>query len=72
MPHKIIVGITEANRLIDGPFDRPGDLQGLRCHIRILRAMEQRMVHEHEGQHGFGDRGRADADAGIVTAVRFN
>jgi hypothetical protein len=31
--------------------------------------MAQRMVHQHDGQHGLGDRGGADADAGIVAAV---
>ena len=31
--------------------------------------MQQRMVHEDEGQHGFGDWRGTDADAGIVTAI---
>lgn len=31
--------------------------------------MQQRMIHENQRHHGFGDWRGTDADAGIVTAV---
>src|SRR6185369_9260463 len=34
--------------------------------------MAQRMIHQHYAEHGFADRCRAYADAGIVTAMRFD
>ena len=34
-----------------------------------LPAMPQKMIRQHAGHHGFADRHRADADAGIVTAL---
>src|SRR6266849_6000971 len=33
-----------------------------------LPAMAQEMIGEHAGHHGFADRHRADADAGVVAA----
>ena len=51
---------------------------GLRCrtrdarrahhHIRVLRAVAQRVVHEHDRQHGLGDGRGTNADAGVVAA----
>lgn len=51
---------------------RTGNLRCCGRYIGILRSMQQRMVHEDEGQHGFGDWCRTNADARIVTAVGFN
>ena len=47
-----------------------GDARRVVTTSRILRAVAQRVVHQHERQHRLGDRRRADADAGIVAAVR--
>ena len=49
-----------------------GDPRRRRHDVGVLRAMAQRVVHQHERQHRLGDRRRADADAGIVAAVRVD
>ena len=38
-------------------------------HIAVLRAVQQRMVHQHQGQHRLRNRRRANSHAGIVPAV---
>ena len=43
-----------------------------RRHIRVLRPVPQRVIHQHEGQHRFGDRCGANADAGVVSPVRVH
>ena len=40
--------------------------------VGVLRAVAQRVIHQHQRQHRLGDRRRADADAGIVPAVRVD
>jgi len=39
--------------------------------VAALRAMAQRVVHQHAGEHRLGDRRRANAHAGVVAAVVF-
>ena len=34
--------------------------------------MQQRMIHQHEGHHGFGNRRGTDTHAGVVATVRFD
>ena len=41
-----------------------------RAHVRILGAMAQQVVHQHERQHRLGDRHGPDADAGVVATGR--
>jgi hypothetical protein len=40
--------------------------------IGALGAMAQGLVDQHQGEHGFGNRRRPDADAGVVATVRFD
>ena len=37
-------------------------------HIRILAAMTERMVDQHQCQHGLGNRSRANPHAGVMAA----
>src|SRR3990167_1375851 len=53
-------------------FRRLLQLRRSALHIRILPAMPQRMIHQYQRQHRFGDRGSADADAGVVAAFGGN
>jgi hypothetical protein len=39
-------------------------------HIGALGAMTQGLIDQHQGQHGLGNRRRADAHAGVVSTVR--
>jgi hypothetical protein len=41
-------------------------------HIAALRPMPQRVVHQHQRQHGLGNRRGADADAGVVATKGFH
>ena len=38
-------------------------------HIGILRAVTQEMIHQHNREHGLGNRCGAYADAGIVSPL---
>ena len=38
-------------------------------HVQILGPVAQQMIHQDDGEHGLRDGRRADADAGVVTAV---
>ena len=49
-----------------------GDPRRRRDHVGVLRAVAQRVVHQHDREHRFGDRRRADADARVVPAVRVD
>lgn len=44
----------------------------LAMHVGTLSTMLQRMVHQHQRQHGFGDRRRPDANARIVSTMGFD
>jgi hypothetical protein len=46
----------------------PGIRGCIDADVAALRAVAQRVIHEHERDHRFGDRRGADADAGIVAA----
>ena len=46
-----------------------GDVGRINDYVGILRAMAQGVVDKYEREHGFGNRGGAQADARIVSAV---
>src|SRR5574337_2199655 len=50
-------------------WSQSGDLRCGAAHVLILGAVAQCVVHEHQGQHGLGDRGGADAHAGVMAAM---
>src|SRR5215470_15032233 len=45
---------------------RRGDIGSCGFHICVLRAVAQIVVHEHDGEHGLGDRRGAQADTRVV------
>src|SRR5690606_14918978 len=45
-----------------------GDARRDLAHVAALRAMAQRLVDQHQGQHGLADRSGAYAHAGVVAA----
>src|SRR3954462_4127960 len=46
----------------------PHNVRCARRDVRVLSAMAQVVIHKHDGQHGFGNRRRAQPHAGIVAA----
>ena len=46
-----------------------GDVGRIDHYVSILRAMAQGVVDKYQREHGFGDGGGAQADAGVVSAV---
>lgn len=46
-----------------------GNVWRIDGYVGILRAMAQGVVDKNEREHGFGDGGGAQADAGVVSAV---
>ena len=46
-----------------------GNIGRIDNYVDILRAMAQGVVDKHEREHGFGDGGGAQADAGVVSTV---
>ena len=48
------------------------DLRRRALDVGALGAVAQRVVHQHQRQHRFGDGRGADADAGVVAAVGFH
>ena len=50
-------------------FACTGDVGCINGYVGILRAMAQGVVDKYEREHGFGDGGGAQADAGVVSAV---
>ena len=46
-----------------------GNIGRIDNYVGILRAMAQGVVNEDQCEHGFGDGGGAQADAGVVSAV---
>ena len=46
-----------------------GNVWRIDGYVGILRAMAQGVVDKHEREHGFGDGGGAQTDAGVVSAV---
>src|SRR5690348_757782 len=51
---------------------RRRDVGSRRFHVRVLRAVTQIMVHEHDRQHGLGNRRSAQTDARIVPTRRHD
>ena len=47
-----------------------GNVWRIDGYVGILRAMAQGVVDKHEREHSFSDGGGAQADAGVVPAVR--
>lgn len=47
-----------------------GNVWCINSYVGILRAMAQGVIDEYQREHGFGDGGGAQADAGVVSAVR--
>ena len=47
-----------------------GNIGRIDNYVGILCAMAQGVVDKHEREHGFGDGGGAQTDAGVVPAVR--
>src|SRR5579864_5009300 len=48
----------------------PGDVGRSNPHVRILRPLPQVMIHQYEGQHGLGNRRRAQAHTRVMTSGR--
>ena len=46
-----------------------GNVGRINNYVGILRTMAQGVVDKHEREHGFGDGGGAQADAGVVPTV---
>ena len=69
-------GSSTARRALDARRRRrgacAGDARRRGDDVGVLRAMPQRVIHQHQREHRFGDRRRADADARIVAAVRVD
>ena len=78
----ILIGVAKGRLKMFGTirhvcFRRPlsilsallGDVWCIYNYVGILRAMAQGVVDKHEREHGFGDGGGAQADAGVVSAV---
>ena len=47
-----------------------GNVGRINNYVGILRTMAQGVIDEYQREHGFGDGGGAEADAGVVSAVR--
>ena len=50
-------------------FACTSDVRRINGYVGILRAMAQGVVDEDQREHGFGDGGGAQTDAGVVSAV---